>query len=182
MQRVMIVGGPGSGKSTLARRLGEATGLPVVHIDTIHYGPGWVERSRDEKAALTREVHARDAWIFDGNFSATYAERVARADTLVWLDVPLGRRLWRVLRRTFRYRGQTRPEMPEGCTERFGRETLAFVHFILVSNRRSRAQFERLYREAPAHMRAVRLRASDEIDAFVTDMSSGRASGARGPG
>ena len=36
MQRVMIVGQPGSGKSTLARRLGERTGLPVVHIDTIH--------------------------------------------------------------------------------------------------------------------------------------------------
>ncbi|MEL6615862.1 MAG: AAA family ATPase, partial [Bacteroidota bacterium] len=33
MQRVMIVGGPGAGKSTLARRLGEATGLPVIHID-----------------------------------------------------------------------------------------------------------------------------------------------------
>lgn len=36
MKRVMIVGQPGAGKSTLARQLGERTGLPVVHIDTIH--------------------------------------------------------------------------------------------------------------------------------------------------
>lgn len=31
VQRVMIIGQPGAGKSTLARKLGERTGLPVVH-------------------------------------------------------------------------------------------------------------------------------------------------------
>jgi adenylate kinase family enzyme len=56
MQRVMIVGQPGSGKSTLARKLGQRTGLPVIHIDTIHRQPGWVERSWDEKTRLCHEV------------------------------------------------------------------------------------------------------------------------------
>ena len=44
MKRVMIIGQPGSVKSTLARFLGERTGLPVVHIDKIHWKPGWNER------------------------------------------------------------------------------------------------------------------------------------------
>ena len=33
MKRVMIIGNAGSGKSTLSRKLGELTGLPVVHGD-----------------------------------------------------------------------------------------------------------------------------------------------------
>jgi adenylate kinase family enzyme len=40
MQRIMIIGRPGSGKSTLARELGRITGLPLVHIDHIHWEPG----------------------------------------------------------------------------------------------------------------------------------------------
>lgn len=72
MQRVMIIGQPGSGKSRLAHALGQRTGLPVIHIDTIHWQPGWVERSFDEKTRLCREVEARDQWIFEGGHSATW--------------------------------------------------------------------------------------------------------------
>ena len=64
MKRVMIVGGPGSGKSTLARQLGAITGLPVFHMDHIHWKPHWVERDRADKDLMTRVVHAKDSWIF----------------------------------------------------------------------------------------------------------------------
>ena len=37
MERVAIVGPGGAGKSTLARRLGELTGLPVIHLDREHW-------------------------------------------------------------------------------------------------------------------------------------------------
>ncbi|WP_349775075.1 AAA family ATPase [Frigidibacter sp. SD6-1] len=52
MQRIMIIGQPGAGKSTLAAALGQRTGLPVIHIDHIHWQPGWIERSSDEKTRL----------------------------------------------------------------------------------------------------------------------------------
>ena len=42
--KIAILGTSGSGKSTLAKRLGEAYGLPVLHMDTVHFLPGWVER------------------------------------------------------------------------------------------------------------------------------------------
>jgi adenylate kinase family enzyme len=39
--RLWIVGPPGSGKSILADRLGALLSCPVVHLDEIHWLPGW---------------------------------------------------------------------------------------------------------------------------------------------
>lgn len=55
MKRVMIVGQPGAGKSYLARAMGQKTGLPVQHMDMIHWKPGWVERDKAEKLAMDLE-------------------------------------------------------------------------------------------------------------------------------
>lgn len=70
----------------MAHELGMHMGLPVVYIDTVQWQSGWVERSRDEKTRLCREVEARDRWIFDGGHSATWENQLARADLLIWMD------------------------------------------------------------------------------------------------
>ena len=49
MERVMIIGCGGAGKSTLARKLGEKTGLPIVHLDQIWWSPGNWEHMEREK-------------------------------------------------------------------------------------------------------------------------------------
>jgi len=167
MKRVMIVGGPGAGKSTLARMLGEKTGLPVIHIDHIHWKSGWIERTRDEKDRLTREIHARDAWIFEGGHSRTYADRLRRADTFIFLDIPVTLRIWRVLRRSWVYRGMVRPDLPEGCPERFDGEMIEFLHFILTSRKRSRARHVEILESPPAHLETYRLSGRREIEDFL---------------
>jgi adenylate kinase family enzyme len=164
MRRVMVVGQPGSGKSTFARALGARTGLPVIHIDRIHWKAGWVERSREEKTRLCREVEAGEAWIFEGGHSATWDSRVARADLLVWLDRPLPLRLWRVLRRAWRHYGSTRPDLPEGCPELL-RTLPPFVAFIWRTRRTSREAMARLAATAPCPV--VRLGSDREVAAFL---------------
>lgn len=172
MKRVMIVGGPGAGKSTLARALGAQTGLPVYHMDRIHYQTGWVERPREEKDRLTHEVHARDEWIFEGGHSRTYAERVARADTYIWLDVPVLLRIFRVLRRAVKYYGRTRPDLPEGCPERLSRQTVEFLRFIWRTRHTARAQMEAIYRDPPPHLTVYRLQSRAEVRGFLADLPS----------
>jgi adenylate kinase family enzyme len=162
MQRIMIVGQPGSGKSTLA--LGRKTGLPVYHI---HWQPGWVERARDQKTLLYHKVEAGPAWIFEGGHSATWHNWLARADMLIWLDLPIGLRFWRIVKRTIQYHGRDRPDLPEGCREGFHHETLPFWRFIWRTRDRSRQNLQRLWDYVPAAKARVHLTDPKAIRAFL---------------
>ncbi|QQA43686.1 hypothetical protein [Pelagovum pacificum] len=167
MQRVMIVGGPGSGKSTLARALGAVTGLPVVHIDRIHWKPGWVPADRAEKDRLCHKVHMQDRWIFEGGHSVTWPERLERADTLVWLDLPVALRQWRVFRRTLRDYGRSRADLPDACPERFDRQTLEFYRYIWSSRARVRRRISDIFAAPPPHLRLVHLQRPWEVTRYV---------------
>ena len=53
--KIAILGTSGSGKSTLAKQLGEQYSAPVLHLDAVHFLPGWVERTpEEEKTILSR--------------------------------------------------------------------------------------------------------------------------------
>ena len=130
MKRVMIIGDGGSGKSTLARLLGAQTGLPVHHLDQVFWMPDWTPRPEAEKLEMVAEIEAQAQWIIEGGVSATFENRIARADTLVWLNLPVTLRHWRIMVRTLAHRGRSRPDMPEGCVQRFDRNTLSFLRFI----------------------------------------------------
>ena len=127
MERVLVIGSPGAGKSTLAREIAARTRLPLHHLDRMHWLPGWTERDRDEGRAELADILAQDRWIIDGNYGSILAMRLARADTVVWLDYPTHLCLWRVLKRWWHYRGTNRPDMTEGCPERLDPEFLLYV-------------------------------------------------------
>lgn len=169
MRRVMVVGQPGSGKSTFALALGRRLGLPVVHMDRLHWAPGWVERPVEERLGLARDAAARDAWIIEGNYFAAGPERLARADLLVWLDRPVGLRLGRVLRRALRDLGRTRPDMAEGCPERL-RNLPGFAAYIWRTRRTrrtGRAAIASL--AAGARCRVVRLASDEDLAGFLKE-------------
>lgn len=164
MQRIMIIGSPGSGKSTLARALGDRLNLPVFHMDHIHWHPGWVEREAGEKMQMVREVIARDAWVFEGGHSSSYALRLARADLFIWLDIPVALRTWRVIRRSLRDLGHTRPDMQVDCPEQLS-NLPGFLHFIWSSNRSSRAKAQALYDATT--LPKLRFRNLAELNAYL---------------
>lgn len=173
MKRVMILGQPGSGKSTLARMLGAVTGLPVVHMDHIHWKSGWVPREHAEKVVMASKIVAQDSWIFEGGMSSTYGERAARADTLIWLDVGVWRRLWRVTSRFVRYYGQERPDLPEGCPEGNWREMWAFYQWIWRTRASSRLKVQHLIKEHQSALDVIILRSIPDVRNFVEGVRAG---------
>jgi adenylate kinase family enzyme len=114
MQRIAVVGCGGSGKTALARQLGRRLDLPVVHVDG-HYwrteGGRRVESSPQEWERTHRELIAGERWVIDGMKLGVLAERLAAADTAIYLDLPMRACLWGVLRRRLRYRGRLRPDI-----------------------------------------------------------------------
>ena len=145
MERIMIIGCGGAGKSTLARKLGEKLGLPVVHLDQLFWTPGWVNVSREEFDKRHREAIDKERWIIDGNFDRTMPERIKRCDTIIYLDFSRVACLLGVAKRILTTHGKVRPDMGEGCPERFDWEFLQWVwHF----NKNKREKNYRLLNEA----------------------------------
>ena len=135
MNRVVVIGSGGSGKSTFSRELGRVTGIPVIHLDREYWRPGWEETPKDEWANRVADMLEGDRWIMDGNFGGTREMRMQAADTIIFLDLPRRVCLYRILKRTLKYYGRSRPDMAEGCLERLD---LEFVMWVWNYKHRSR--------------------------------------------
>lgn len=132
--KIAILGYSGSGKSTLARKLADRYGVDVLHFDTVQFLPNWVIRSDEDKKHLTENfLDAHDAWVIDGNYSKLYFERrMEEADQIILLLFNRFSCLFRAFRRYQQYKNQSRPDMAEGCCEKFDFE---FMKWILWKGR-----------------------------------------------
>jgi adenylate kinase family enzyme len=117
VRRVVVAGIAGVGKSTFALRLAAESGLPYFELDGLVEGPGWtrLEDFRDTTAARVAE----DAWVTDNLWYPEVEDvLLARADTVVWLDLPRRDVMARVARRTVRRGLPPRPLLVNGNREK----------------------------------------------------------------
>ena len=166
MERIVIIGCGGAGKSTLARQLGEKLGLPVVHLDKLFWRPGWVQVSQEEFDRLHRQELARDKWIIDGNFNRTMAERVARCDAIIYLDFSRFSCVFGVFKRILTTYGTVRPDMGEGCPERFDWE---FLQWVWNYNKNKRERNYKLLNEAE-HAETIVLKNRKAVKKFLNSL------------
>ena len=137
MERVMIIGCGGAGKSTLARKLGEKTGLPVVHLDQIWWEPGnWQHLEKPEFDERLCAEMEKEKWILDGNFNRTIEARLEKCDTVIYLDYPRIVCLKNWLGRVIRNWGRARQDMGEGCAEWFDPEMAKWIWSFNKQNRK----------------------------------------------
>jgi adenylate kinase family enzyme len=103
VRRVSVVGSAGSGKSTLAKELAAAMVVPHIELDAIFHQPGWTPLPEETFARRVAAAAEADGWVIDGNYGAVRPLVWARADTVVWLDLPrrtvMRQLIWRSLRR-----------------------------------------------------------------------------------
>jgi adenylate kinase family enzyme len=167
VRRVAIIGCSGSGKSTLARKMGERLGLPVTHLDLLYWRPGWRAVTDAEMREAVEAASMAEAWISEGLAIDSSALRLCRADTIVWLDVPRLTCLRRAILRVPLNRGRTRPDLPDGCPEKFD---LKFYRWIWRFDRDVRPRLRAAIRRFGAKARVIRLSNDREIAAFVSTL------------
>ena len=170
MQRVLVIGCSGAGKSTLSRALGERLGLPIIHLDRVFWRAGWRAIPDAEFSAAVEELIQGERWVMDGNFARTMEARLGRADTVVYLDFPLWRCLWRVSKRVLLWHCSASPmraDMSDGCPEKWDWEFIEWVwNFRRVHHEQTLAALTR----HGGRVRAVRLRTPGEVRAFLAEV------------
>lgn len=137
--KISIIGYSGAGKSTLAQNLSKFYNADVLHFDSVHFLSDWKIRNEDEKLKITTDfLNSHSSWIIDGNYSKLcYERRMHEADVIIMLLFNRFSCLLRAYRRYIKYKNKTRPDMAEGCNEKFDYE---FIKWILFDGRTKRAK------------------------------------------
>lgn len=165
--KIAITGYSGSGKSTLAARLGEHFACDVLHLDSIHFTRNWNERTDEEMIADVKPFMEKGNWIIEGNYSSIlYQQRMEDATQIIILDFNRFSCLWRAYKRYRTYRGTTRPDVADGCSEKFDWE---FIRWILRDGRSEKAKnrYRTLMKTYPH--KTVVLKNQDQLDRFLAD-------------
>ena len=171
MKRILVIGSSGAGKSTFSRRLGEITGLPVIHLDVLFWNPNWVETPKDEWSKKVETALQGEEWIMDGNFSGTMEMRLPACDTVIFLDMPRAVCVYRILKRVVTYQKESRPDMAEGCGEEFDWK---FTKWVWNYPKRSKPKVEALLQRFENEKTIIRLKSKKEIESFINQLQEGK--------
>jgi adenylate kinase family enzyme len=178
VRRISVVGTSGVGKSRIARQLAGNLGVPFVELDGIYHQPGWAPLAAEQFRREVRQLAAGDGWVIDGNYSLVRPLVWARADTVVWLDLPrhvvMRQVVWRTLRRvTFR------TELWNGNRERWSNLLSWVPEESIISwawHRHAiyRERYSTAMRDpANAHLRFVRLGDRAAVRRFLAQAAAG---------
>jgi adenylate kinase family enzyme len=181
VRSVSIQGISGSGKTTVAATLAARLGVPHLETDALVHGPGWTETPDAELRAAIEAFMGSGGWVIDSDYRRKLGTLVLeRADTVVWLDLPLRvclRRLWkrsipRIRRREPLWNGNL--ETWRGAF--WGRESL-FVYAVRKHVSQRRTLPELLARPELAHLDVVRLRSPAAVERWLGTVAAGPPSG-----
>ncbi len=178
-RRIWIVGPCGAGKSYTADLLAAHAGVPAVHLDDLHWKPGWVASTADEMRPKVDAATAGPGWVVDGNYGRVSDDLRRRADLVIWLDLPFRTTFPRVVSRTFRrlIRGEAccngnRESVREAF---FSRQSVLW--WAIKMHLRTRRKLEDELATTPH----VRLRSAQEAAAFLENSMARRPSGGDSP-
>lgn len=178
-QRVLVAGVSGAGKTTVAGRVAAILGIGHTEIEALYHGENW-ER-REEFDDDVRALADSPAWVTEWTYPEARPVLAARADLLVWLDLPFATvTLPRLVRRTIQ-RWSTREELWNGNVEPPLSTILTDPDHVVRNAWATRNAHGALIAEALAanpDLTAVRLRTTGEVVQWLAQLENATADAA----
>ncbi len=151
--------------------MGRRLGIPVVHLDTLYWGPSWKKPDLLEFRQRVRSALESESWICEGNYTKqTFDLKLPRADLIIWLDTPRTVCCFRVVKRAVFDR--RRSDLPASCIERIDLQFLSFVWSVWTFDSQVRPGMEAdslLQRHAA---KIVRLETKRDIARFLASLGT----------
>ncbi len=170
MNRVAVFGNSGGGKSTLSKRLAEITGLPLVALDLIQYKPGGAKVSDEDYKAAHDRILKQEQWIIDGFGSLdTVWERLAVADTLVYIDMPVILHYWWVTKRFLKGSFVPPENWPQGSP--LLQSTLNSYYTVWLCDRKLTPKYREYVNQAKEVKQVYHLQSPEDVNNFYQTVS-----------
>ncbi|MGE5541332.1 MAG: hypothetical protein ACM3TU_03580 [Bacillota bacterium] len=170
--RISIIGHSGSGKTTLAEKISQKFEIPHLHLDRLWFEAGGhllapgeegseKDRVRDYIQEKVRKFIVQENWVSDGLYSRVQADIATRADAVVFIDIPLWRRL---LNHAYRiWFTERHPELSL-------KGELAFFPDMVRRNRVHEPKLQAVV--AQFKDKIVHLRSYKEVEQYFADLST----------
>jgi adenylate kinase family enzyme len=180
--RLVVVGPSGSGKTRLSARLADLLHARHIEIDALWHGPNWESCGSEELHRRVSAATEGDDWVCDGTYHTIIGDLVLeRAETVVWLDLPVPLVLGRLVRRSW-VRKRDKVVLWNGNVEDDWLNQIRWLFWPALKRAfENRRRLPALFARFP-QLRVHRLRSDAEVEAFVqsiqaTESMSGSSNG-----
>ncbi|TQF71077.1 adenylate kinase [Pseudoalteromonas luteoviolacea] len=166
MKKIAIFGKPGSGKSTFSAQLASLSGIPLHQIDTMAFNTdgSQVLRSKFDKAH--DKILNSESWILDGlGPIGSFQQRIACADTLIYIDLPYPLSYWLVTKRFLKGMYQKPKGWPDGSS--LAKGTLQSYKFLGQSRRFWNESFYQSLRRSAKEKALYRVTTLNELNGLL---------------
>jgi adenylate kinase family enzyme len=176
--RAVVIGSSGAGKTTLAKQLATQQQASHIELDALYWLPNWQMRQVQDFRALVVHAVAQERWVADGNYRTVRDIVWGRATTVIWLNYPLWRVMWRLLCRTLR-RSITQEPLFAGNRETFRKSFLhrdSILWYALTHYHATRARYRQIFDAKPfSHVEFVELQTPGDAQRYLRQLDSVRA-------
>ena len=177
MNRINVVGTSGSGKSTFSRQLSALLKYPYLEMDSMFWKPNWTESSDKEFFEVLETALCAEKWVLDGNYTRTAPIKLAKLDTVIWIDYSFPRTIYQAFKRAF-IRSLTKQELWKntGNVESFKKSFFSkdsVLLWTLKTFKVNRARYSNMFNDPQyKHINFIRITSPKMAKAFLRDVNT----------